>query len=328
MAILHKIRDPGNGSKRDHAFTWTSTQLRAAGLDVIPDKLDDARAWGMANPQEELAAVTVGPPVADIVFNGRQGIDAWGDFLLDGEVAGLLDEFPLNEYPGNAIEMVGEGIKGTVSAVDDTPGNSPLYWTGEGLEGLGELISDPYQFFESGVEEGGTLHIGPFDVELPGYDVSDVGGYDTEYFDGPLFEGWFDYEPADQAGQAPGTQTPEATETATPAETTTEPGNGGETPSDLDYSSDSAPFDSYSESQFEDDLAAISSESDPLTKQDFLESYQGVQEVSDGEYKMVLEGYELDLDHLDQEERSYLEDLTAEEAYDLFEETAAVESKK
>jgi hypothetical protein len=222
MAILHKIRDPGGGSRRDAAFSYASNGFRAVGLDAVPDKLDDARAWGIGRPKKEAGAIIVTGAASDLVFNGGQGIDAWGDFLLDGEVGGLVEEFPLNEYPGNAIEMVGETVKGGVSAVDETPGNSPVYWVGQGIEGLGELVSDPVQFFGSGLEDGGTVHIGPADIGVPGYDVSDVGGYDTEYFDGEILDGWFGYTPSGEAadGAATQTATAESTETAT---TTAEP---------------------------------------------------------------------------------------------------------
>ncbi|MFB6213646.1 MAG: hypothetical protein ABEJ07_03750 [Candidatus Nanohaloarchaea archaeon] len=229
MAILHKIRDPGGGSRRDSAFSYASNGFRAVGLDAVPDKLDDARAWGIANPRGELAAVTIGPPAADLVFNGGQGIDAWGDFLLDGEAGRLVEEFPLNEYPGNVIEMAGETVKAGVETVDETPNNSPVYWLGEGIEGLGELVGDPVQFFESGLEEGGTVHIGPVDIGVPGYDVSGIGGNDTEYFDGSILDGWFGYEPSDAGGAGTPTATPAGTETPAGTATETPAGTPAET---------------------------------------------------------------------------------------------------
>lgn len=242
-----------------------------------------------SNPEAETAIS--GYIVLDLATNG-------GDATLGG-VAGLVDDDALQflkeagDPIGNPIQLAGGGAE----EVGERVGLENLASAGDFFEGIGHFLSsgsDRPEFWE-----------GMLDGEQPAEpdNSTDHGGMTTT-------------SRGDTTRTAPG----ETTATEPVGEhTTTATG-------DLDYTSDSAPFDDYSEQELNEAFEAISAGGEePLTREDFLNDYKGVQEIQDGEYAMVLEGYEIDLGHLDEEEREFLESLSPSEAYDLFEESEYVE---
>lgn len=204
MAILTWIRDPGSGSRRDQAFTAASNGFNYAGLNAVPNKLDDLRAAGDAHPKTEALGVFL---FLDGTTNGFGMTADTIDFFLsnDGVANGSLAQFggegyeileETNDVAFNWADMLAELGKNTAAIGGTTEDGNIAYWVADGLENITEAFADTGEVAKN-VYEGDGFHGEPTEW----YESNYAGG------DGAAQDPGTSGEPGNQ-----GTDTPEPTE--------------------------------------------------------------------------------------------------------------------